>query len=74
MLVSSRAHCKILDYIKIIEHAEFLGTTWHAEPLCEAPRGLLVLDLHVVSFDSNYYGTAKGTITIHCLYGSNKHL
>lgn len=39
---------------------ESLGVTWKAEPLCDAPRGLLALDLHVVTFDSNYYGTAKG--------------
>ena len=45
-----------------VEYLESLGTTWQAEPLCDAPRGLLALELHVISFDSNYYGTAKGIL------------
>ncbi|KAF8580136.1 Serine/threonine-protein kinase [Ramaria rubella] len=41
---------------------EHLGITWKAEPVCDAPRGSLTFDLHVVSFDSNHYGTVKGTL------------
>ncbi|KAF8527423.1 hypothetical protein BU17DRAFT_81573 [Hysterangium stoloniferum] len=37
-----------------------LGTIWQAVPLCEAPRGSLVLDLHLFNFNNNYYETAKG--------------
>lgn len=40
--------------------SEYLGTTWQAEPVCDAPRGIVPLDLHVVSFEGNYYGTIKG--------------
>ena len=46
--------------LKYNHPSDSLGTTWQAEPLCDAPRGLPTLDLHVVSFESNYYGTAKG--------------
>ncbi|KIJ54354.1 hypothetical protein M422DRAFT_73814 [Sphaerobolus stellatus SS14] len=40
--------------------AQYFGTTWQAEPVCDAPRGSLLLDLHIISFDGNYYGSTKG--------------
>ena len=44
----------------VLTSADGLGTTYLAEPVCEDSNATIPLELHVISFDSEYYSSNQG--------------
>lgn len=53
-------HLYRLEYLPVEE--ECLGITYLADPLCDDVNATLPLEVHTISFNSDYYTTTQGQI------------
>ena len=51
-----------MSFVLTLTSTDGIGVTYLADPVCDDVRATLPLEVHIITFASNYYMTSQGTL------------